>query len=128
MSYNKLLIDRCTVKRRVYGAADVTGQPVETWTDAYVNQKCRLTDQISFTGVQGYSYYEHKRVDTHDHLIFFPNGTLIRNDDRITDVVYADGSVHDNGPFDVIEVRAHSNSKHRHHVECMLKRIKTGGT
>ena len=128
MSFSSLLIHKCDVARRTYGAADTHGMPIETWSNVYTQIATRFTQQISFTGIQGYEYDEHKRVNTHQDIFFFHKNVVINTQDRITNVLRKNGTVMDAGPFDVEEVRIHSNSKTDHHVEVVCKRIKAGGT
>lgn len=128
MTYNNMLIHRCTVLRRIYSSKDTHGHPVEEWVEVYTNQPCRFTQQIGWTGVNGMEYLVHKRLATHQDQIFFPPDVSLRADYRITNIRSVDGELVDNGPFNITEVRRHFNSKGKHHIECILQRVTEGGT
>lgn len=126
MSYNALLIHTCTISRRVYGAADIHGQPVETWAAIATNVPCRLTWQSELYMTQ--EWYQNKVVSVARYVLFLPKGQDVLVRDRITTVLHKSGAIIDAGPFDVLEANTRSDKHGPHHVELLLSRILEGGT
>jgi len=122
MSYNSLLIHRCTVRRYTETGTDSHGQPVVTWDDLATGVRCRLNwhDQTERFSIPVASVRRYK--------LFVPRAQDVRHEDRIYNITYSNGTVFEPGPFNVAEVKDFSDRHNRHHLELSLERVGEAGT
>jgi len=107
MSFSTLLISTCTIKRYTSASQDSYGQPVKTWADHLVNQKCRL------------SYPKGRQVQRNTEVI--PVEAVLFMED--VDVTEHDKVVVDGTEYEILFVATLQDGSGDHHKELSLRRV-----
>ena len=126
MSFATLLIHRCTIARKTYGAKDAHGQETEAWADIATDVHCRLAWQSELYMTQ--EWYDGKVVTVPRYVLYLPKSQSIVPRDRVTNITHKNGTLMDAGPFDVLEANTRSDKHGPHHVECLVRRVIEAGT
>ena len=119
MSYDSLLIYRCTVRRSSSVFDDELGQPILAWANHLTDVHCRYyplptgdaheRENVFLTDVVGKHLLHMRKAD-------------VTEADRIVDITLG-GTVIDSGPFNVTLLRFRADSVGGHHLELMMDRV-----
>ncbi len=107
MSFVTLLINLCTTRRYVPGAADAYGNPAKPWADYLVAQPCRI------------SYPKGKQVQRGTEVV--PVEAVLFMED--VDVTEHDRVVVDGITFEILFVATLQDGVGEHHLELSLTRV-----
>lgn len=107
MAFSDLLISTCTVKRYTSASQDSYGQPVKTWSDHMVDQKCRL------------SYPKGRQVQRDTEVI--PVEAVLFLED--VDVTEYDKVMVDGTEYEILFVARLQDGSGNHHKELSLRRV-----
>lgn len=80
---NTMLLDVCTIARSVT-ASDGAGGQTSDWQTVATGVPCRLAAASGLPGRSAESRVADRLLDATTHLVTFPAGTDVRNDDRVT--------------------------------------------
>ena len=119
VSYDSLLIHRCTVQRSSSVLDDVLGQPIVTWANHLTNVPCRYYPKEAAKAIEQETVH---LTDVPSYYVLHTRRRDISEADRITNIT-AGGNVLDAGPFDIELVRYRADSLGGHHLELLMKRV-----
>jgi hypothetical protein len=107
MAFTDLLINTCTVQRWASLVSDDYGQPVKTWNDYLVDQKCRL------------SYPKGRQVQRDTEVIPVEAVLFLEN----IDVTEYDRVIVDGITYEILFVATLQGGSGNHHKELSLRRV-----
>ena len=108
MSFERMLINTCTVSRYATGGIDTYGHAVKTWGNHLVGQPCRLQATDAREVVIG------KEVVLADYRLYLMPVSVTERD-RVT---IGDAE------YEILAVRRVQNGAGEHHLECDLRTIR----
>ena len=109
MSFTSLLINTCTVERFTEGAADAYGNPAQTWATHLAAQACRVSTPRNREVQVG------AEVVLADLQLFLPD----------VDITEQDRVVLGGLTYEVLSATDRQDGVGDHHVECMLRAVKS---
>ena len=121
MSYDSLLIYRCTVQRSSVTGTNDLGQPIVSWADHLTDVHCRYLP-VPYGVVHALERETVFVTDVVSKHLLHVRKIDVKEADRITDITLG-GTTIDGGAFDIDLVRFRANSVGGHHLELMMTRV-----
>jgi hypothetical protein len=108
MSFDSLLIDVCTIKRYVAGAADAYGNPARAWVDHLVDEPCRWSSPTNREVMVG------AEVVVADGQLFLGDVDITEQDRVVIGAV----------TYEILSASQRQDSWGGHHMECLLRTVR----
>lgn len=120
MSYDSLLLYRCTIQRSSSVLFNILGQadPV-TWANHLTDVHCRYYPMVAGKAGERESVF---LTDVVSHYIMHMRRCDVLESDRIINIIL-NGVIIDAGPFNIILDKHRADSIGGHHLELVLKRV-----
>lgn len=119
MSYDSLLIHRCTVQRSSVASTNIIGQPEITWANHLTDVHCRYYPMVAGKAGERENVF---LTDVVSHYIMHMRRADVEESDQIVDISLG-GTIIDAGPFNIKLDKHRADSVGGHHLELVLTRV-----